>query len=237
MLKLMSFPPGMQEPSLSPFCVKAMILLNMAGQSWAPDWQADPRKAPLRKLPALRTPEGIVPDSGLILRWLTGQGADLFPGLGLEERVQAHMLMRMVEDSLRHGLTHDRWARDDCWATMKFAFFASVPAPFRVVVSDIMRRQVVQGLKTQGIARFSEADRLTLLGADLDALTVQLGEGEWLFGDRPTAADATTLPVLSMIDRLPVQTGLRANLRARGNLMDYVARGRARLYAGLPVSA
>jgi len=77
---------------------------------------------------------------------------------------------------------------------------------------------------------------LILMSADLDALTVQLGERDWLFGDGPSAADACTLPVPSMIDHLPVQTPLRANLRARESLMGYVARGRARLYAGLPLA-
>ncbi|WP_447257643.1 glutathione S-transferase family protein [Mameliella sp. RP-9] len=236
MLQLMTFPPGLDEPSHSPFCAKAMILLQLAGVDWEPDWHPDPRKAPLGKLPALRTPDGIVPDSTLILRWLTGQGADLFPGLGLEERAQAHVLMRMVEDTLRQGLVHDRWARDDCWAVMGPVFFATVPAPLRGIVSGIMRGRVVKGLKGHGIARFSEGDRLTQMGADLDSLTVQLGEKDWLFGDQPTAADASTLPVLSMIDHLPVRTRLRDNLRGRDNLMGYVARGRERLYAGLPLT-
>lgn len=67
MLQLLSFPPGLDEPSLSPFCAKAMILLQMSGQAWRPEWHPDPCKAPPCKLPALHTPDGIVPDSTLNL--------------------------------------------------------------------------------------------------------------------------------------------------------------------------
>ncbi|WGW05137.1 glutathione S-transferase family protein [Tropicibacter oceani] len=233
MLSLITFPPGFDEPSLSPFCVKAMILLKMSGQDWRPEWASHPKAGPLGKLPALRTPDGVIPDSALIQEWLTGQGADLFPGMDRQQRAQAHALMRMVEDSLHHGLIHDRWARDDAWSLVKPVYFAAMPAPVRAVVPNMLRKGVVKGLHRQGFARYSEAQRLTFMQADLDALSVQLGDQPYLFGDQPCAADASALPFLSMLAGLPCDTPLRAAVRANDRLMEYVARGRAALYPKL----
>ena len=57
-----------------------------------------------------------------------------------------------------------------------------------------------------------------------------LGDGDWLFGARPSAADCAAVPFLSMMNAHPVDTPLRRALRSRGRLMDYVARGRSQLY-------
>ncbi len=54
MLKLMTYKPAFGEPSASPFCTKAICLLNMSGLDWKPEYTSDPRKAPMAKLPVLR---------------------------------------------------------------------------------------------------------------------------------------------------------------------------------------
>ena len=73
-------------------------------------------------------------------------------------------------------------------------------------------------------------DGTVVTAADLDVLQQRLGDGPWLFGRRPTAADAAVVPVLSALDKLPGDTPARQGLRARDSLMAYVARGRAQLY-------
>ncbi len=233
MLHLLTYRPGFDEPSLSPFCVKAMILLDLAGQDWRPEWTDMPPKQSYGKLPALRTPDGLIPDSAFILDWLQAQGVDLFPGMDSAARAKAHAVTRMVEENLRCGLVHDRWARDDGWRHLKPVVFGTLPAPLKPVVPAIVRRGVVGMLKKQGMGRYSEDHRLRSLGADLAALDDLLGDAPFFFGAQPTALDAAVLPVLSMLDRLPCDTGLRRLVRGHTRLMAYVQRGRARLYPGL----
>lgn len=228
MLTLISLPPALGEPSNSPFCVKAMILLEMSGLDWQPRFLRIP-EGPYGKLPVLETPQGAVPDSALIQTWLEAQGADVFPGFDGAARGMAHAVMRLAEDSLRLQLVHDRWLDARVWPQFFPHVFKDMPDGLEAKVQESQR----QGMTWQGIARYSEEDRCTLAEMDLDALVSVLGEGPWLFGARPSAADASVLPVLSMVDRLPGETALRRALRARQSLMDYVARGRETLYAPL----
>ena len=228
MLTLISFPPTLGEPSNSPFCVKAMILLEMSGLDWQPRFVPMP-EGPYGKLPVLETPQGVVPDSALIQKWLETQGADFFPGFDTAARGMALAVMRMAEDSLRWQVAHDRWLDARVWPQFFPEVFKGMPEGLEAKVQEGQR----QGMTWHGVARYSEEDRCTLAEMDLDALIAVLGEGPWLFGAKPTAADASVLPVLSMIDRLPGETALRRALRARQPLMDYVARGREALYAPL----
>lgn len=236
MLKLITFPAGLSEPSMSPFCTKAMILLNMSGQNWQPEIVSTPTLSPTKKLPALRVGDRIIPDSNQILAWLEQNGAELFPRLSEAEKTQAHMLIRMVEENLRYGLLHDRWLDAGNWGQVRPVLFKDIPWPVSAVVPHVVRNQVRQATLAQGLTRLPEAGRLSNLGADLEALTMQLGDQPYLFGDQPCAADASALPVLSSIDNLPKQTPLRRMLRENTGLMRYIERGRAEIYPD-PVSA
>lgn len=230
MLTLITYPAGLGMPSLSPYCVKAMGLLNLSGLDWAPEWRDMPKGTKYGKLPEMRLPGGeVIADSSAIQDWLEGR-ADLHPGLSEAQKAQSHALVRMVEGSLGAGMGHDRWVRDDCWPACREAIFATVPGPIRGIVGGMVRRKARRGFIAQGIGSFTEQDRLARLGRDLDAITVTLGAGPFLFGDAPTAADAAVAPVLAMIDALPADTGLRRLVRGNAALMEYIPRARAALY-------
>lgn len=233
MLTLLTFPGGLGLPSLSPFCLKAMALLHLSGMEWRPEWKGRPSATPYGKLPVLRTGDGqIIPDSANIQAWLEAQGVDFHPGLSAAQRAQAHALVVMVEESLRCGLVTDRWLNDANWPRCRDVFFAPVPGPMRGVIANMVRKSVRRAMEAQGMAKFSETDRLARLGRDLDAITVTLGDKAFLFGDAPSAADAAVAPVLAMIDSLPADTGLRRLVRGNAALMEYLPRARAALYPG-----
>ena len=230
MLTLLTFPGDSDQPSFSPFCLKAMCLLNMSGRDWSPKYLKDPSKMPHGRLPVLKTGDRLIPDSANIQYFLESEGAEFNEGLSDTNKAQSHAMIRMVEENLRCGMAHDRWLRDDCWQHVRQAFFSSVPAPFRGMVSGMIRKKVRQALMSQGIAQFSEPDRLDRLGRDLKAIETVLGDRPYLFGAQPTAADAAALPVLDMIRTLPCDTGLRRLVRERPALMAYIERARERLY-------
>lgn len=230
MLTLISLPAGFDEPSLSPFCVKSMIQLEMSGLEWVPEYVADPGAGPLGRLPALRTDDSVIPESAFIQRYLEEQGTDFYKGLSTGKRAYAHAIIRMMEEHLRFGLLHDRWLDDRCWPAMKDIAFQSIPAPMRGFVATVARRQMRTGLKGQGIGRMTEAQRMQLFAPDLECLTDHLWETPYLFGNEPTAPDTFAVPLLSMLSGLPADTALRRAVRENPTLMAYIERGRTALY-------
>ncbi|UWR63005.1 glutathione S-transferase family protein [Phaeobacter inhibens] len=233
MLKLLTFPPSFDEPSHSPFCVKAMILLQMSGQIWQRENIANPSSMPHGKLPVLRVKGQLIPDSELIENWLTSQGADFYLNLTDEQKSLGHAVIRMVEESLRLSLIYDRWLDDQNWAHIWPVFFAEVPGPIRKLVSGMARRTVRSGLLSNGVALMSQEQRLQKAENDLDALGQIIGSDAFILGDTPTAVDAAVLPVLSMIDRLPVATKTTSLLRSKEWVQGYLERGRSALYSDL----
>jgi hypothetical protein len=53
-MKLIVFHGDAQFPTFSPFCLKAMCLLEMAGQAWEPEYALDLSTMPLGKVPVFR---------------------------------------------------------------------------------------------------------------------------------------------------------------------------------------
>ena len=208
-----------------------MILLEMSGQPWQPEFLAHPGKMPLGRMPALKTPErDLIPDSWHIQSHLEKLGADFNADLSDDDKSHSHALMRMAEGNLSPGMAHDRWLRDDCWPHIRAAFFAEVPALMRKPIAAMIRLKVRKALTANGIAQFSEADRLARLAQDLNAIEITLGDKPFLFADHPTAADAAITPILDMIRTLPCETGLRQLIRDNTALMGYIARMRDTVY-------
>ncbi len=202
----------------------------MVGVDWVAECTGNPNDGPLGRLPALRTLDAIIPESGFIQSYLESEGAEFYPGLSTSQRAHAHALTRMIEEHLRLGVVHDRWLVDACWEQMKPIAFASIPAPIRPFIANMARRQVRAGLKGQGLARMSEAQRLQCFQPDLECLTDHLWDTPYLLGDAPTAPDTIAVPVLSMLAGLPAHTALREAVRKNSTMMAYVERGRETLY-------
>ncbi|WP_270725462.1 glutathione S-transferase family protein [Shimia sp. Alg240-R146] len=231
-MHLIMFPGNDALPSHSPFCMKAICLLQMAGVDWQPEFSVDVSVQPLGKLPVLRAGDSLIPDSSNIEDHLTAEGADFYPALTAEEKGVAHALVSMVEHNLTLGMVHDRWLDDRVWPVMREEFFAQVPPDAREMVAAQAQAPVREGLTSQGIARFSPEDRKRRLGRDLATLESKLGNKAFLFGDMPTGADAAIAPVLDMILRLPAKTDLRVAVESIPTFAPYVTRVRAAIYPG-----
>lgn len=233
MLTLLTFPGSFGAPSHSPYCVKAMCLLELSGLQWQPEFLHDPRKMPLGRLPVLRDGSQLIPDSAEIQAHLESKGVDFYKGLSTQDRARAHALVQMTEMGLYNILVHDRWLVDECWEHTRAAFFHVIPFFVRGVLTRKLRKTIRTKMIAQGTAQFSEDERLARMKLDLNALSTQLGAQAFLFGDTPTAADAAIAPVLDMILRLPAKTGARTLLSGWDGLPAYVERVRAELYPKL----
>lgn len=229
MLTLLTFPDHFGEPGTSPFVVKAICLLNMSGQPWKRE-MVDVRKMPKAKLPVLKVGMRMIPDSENIRTYLEQQGADFDNGLTDTERAASRAFIRMAEEHLYFHQVADRWLRDDVWAITRNVIFDVIPKPVRRLITGQLRKKLKAGMYVQGIGRFTEIERAERVAKDLEAIKLQLGGNPYLFGNSPTAADASVCPILSGLASIQLPTEVSDLVKKDGALTAYIARMRAALY-------
>ena len=223
MLTLNTFGPTFGIPDASPFCIKAMCLLNMSGAQWQENPNSDSRKAPMQKLPVLIDGDQTVADSDSIRLYLQEKtGVDFDRPLSPSNKVVARALSRMVEEHLYFCLVFVRWKVDANWQAIKQRFFSELPQPARMLVPTLVRRSVMSSLSGQGIGRFSYSQMLERAEIDLSSIESFIGEGPFLFGSTAVSADASVGSVLMSIAANPAETGLRDRVRGSEILMNYI---------------
>lgn len=224
MITLITYAPSFGQEAASPFCVKAIWLLNMSGQNWQREDIADPRKMPKQKLPAIRVDGTVIPDSDNIRAYLEQQGADFDAGLSDMEKATSRAFIRMAEEHMYFHVVLDRWVNDDVWPTIRDQYFSAIPALLRGFVTNKLRKTVVQGMNMQGLGRFTPQERMERLELDLSAIATRLWLGPFLFGDRPTAADASVAAMLSNMRATPGTTLLKTRVAEDEILCRYIDR-------------
>lgn len=227
MNQLTIFAPHKGEPSASPFCVKAICLLKMAGVEFETVVGSDPRKAPKGKFPMLETGDRKIADSESIRAYLeTEHGVDFDAGLSAEDKAMSHAIIRMFDEHTYFTLLSERWMNEESWANLQSEFFGDIPKLMRGFVSNMIRKSIVSSAKAQGIGRHSADERAARASQDLDVVKTVLGDKPFLFGDTPTAADASVVPVLRSLAILPCETKIKHLVTKDEALMAYIERAK-----------
>ena len=230
MLTLLTYAEAFGEPSGSPFCVKAMALMNLANADWVRKDIENPSKFPTGKLPILDDGGRLIPDSDGIRRHLeTAHGVTFDGELSPASQALSHALQRMLEEHFYFVLLKDRW-EGPAWPHIRAVYFNGVPGVLRPIVSGMVRKSVMRNVAGQGIGRMEPAAALERAGRDLDAVEKVLGDGAFLLGDAPSAVDCTVGPMLRAALGTPVDTPLKALVAERADLVAYAARVADRLY-------
>ncbi|NOD86204.1 glutathione S-transferase family protein [Ruegeria sp. HKCCD6119] len=224
MLTLLTYPSAFGLFSASPFCVKTALMLQHSGQVWQRSDMLDPRRMPHQKLPVLRTPERLIPDSDLIRDWLEQKGAEFDQGLSDVEKAQSRALVRMAEEHLYFHIVLDRWGNDEVWPILRETFFTGIPTLIRKPASNAIRKSVLKGIRSQGIGRFSLPERLDRVERDLEAISAHLWQSRFLLADQPTSADMSFGPMLAAMRATPADTPLTRRIKQDNLLNSYVDR-------------
>ncbi|WP_210093845.1 glutathione S-transferase family protein [Ruegeria sp. HKCCSP346] len=224
MLTLLTYPSAFGLFSASPFCVKTALMLQHSGQVWQRSDMLDPRRMPHQKLPVLRTPERLIPDSDLIRDWLEQKGAEFDQGLSDVEKAQSRALVRMAEEHLYFHIVLDRWGNDEVWPILRETFFTGIPTLIRKPASNAIRKSVLKGIRSQGIGRFSLPERLDRVERDLEAISAHLWQSRFLLADQPTSADMSVGPMLAAMRATPADTPLTRRIKQDNLLNSYVDR-------------
>jgi glutathione S-transferase len=236
MLTLYGFGPAFGLVDMSPFVVKVAAWCRLAGVTYALK-QGDPRKAPKGKLPHIDDDGALVADSTAIIAHLSEKHRDLDAGLSARDRAVATAVKAMVEEHLYFTSMYLRWQDERGWAVFAPTFRESlrrggVPGFATGLVANMVRKQVGKTLRAQGTGRHSLAEIEAIAITHLDALSELLGDQEYFLGDAPRSIDATVWAFLYMIHDGPFETGVKAHLKGRANLVAYVERVREGFWKG-----
>jgi glutathione S-transferase len=160
MITLYTFGPFFGLPDPSPFVIKAMLLLKLAGLPYRED-RGGFRKAPKGKLPYINDDGLIVADSTFIRFHIEKKyGFDFGAGLIPEQKAVAWASEKMCEERLYWAGVATRWLDDANFAKGPAQFFKVVPLPFRPIVQSLVRRKVKKTLKLQGFGRHTPVSKL-----------------------------------------------------------------------------
>ncbi len=224
MITLHTYAAGWNAESVSPFCVKAIFLLNVSGLPWTRKDQQDPRPFPQSKLPAIEVDGKIIGDSDEIFLYLKNNGADIDAHLSQREAATAHAFRRMAEEHLYYQLVLDRWANDKIWPLLRDTYFRAMPQPMRAIIPGLLRRSVIKGLLYLGHLRQSEDMRTRRIEQDFAAISAQLDGQAFLVGEKPCSADASLGAMLQAISNSPIETALSKRVSEDETLSAYVER-------------
>ena len=236
-LKLVQFPTTEDIPNYSPFCVKAEVLLKMSGLAYEIEWLDDPRKTPNGKLPMLRDGDKLIADSECIKHYLIeGKGVHFDGHLSAKEQAQAHAFATMIEERTYWTLVYDRWIVEENWPVTSNHWFGKMPFPLRVIIPKVARKGVRVNLTGHGIGRHNAEHIFKVAKMDLDAIAAQLGDQDFLFGDKPSSVDATVFGFLINLTNGQLAAELMETIKPYSTLIAYVERGLKRWFPEVPTS-
>ena len=234
MIKLHQFPTGPEIPNYSPFCLKAETWLKLAGLPYEIVWLADPRKAPMGKLPYIVDGDKTVADSEAIIAYLAATyGVDLDKGLNAEQKAVARAFERMLSEHSYWGLLYARWIAPEGFAQTRKLFFAQLPLLLRGLISRLARKDTIRNAHGHGLARHAPEKIYARIAQDLQAVADYLGDKPYLMGAEPTTVDATVYGFIANFHRAQVKTPLAALVARHPRLIAYSERMTQRCFPNL----
>eukprot|EP00435_Cladocopium_sp_Y103_P077759 s1_g1498.t1 len=205
-----------------------MTVLRMAGVGHERIEVDNPAKGPKGKLPFIEDNGLVLGDTALILEHLKKtRGVDLDRHLSPLQKAQSHALQRMLEERLYWATVYSRWMEPANAKVEDEIFFADIPWPIRGFITRQAHKTVEAALHHHGLGRHSREEIYGFGLADISALSQVLGDQEFLFGARPSVADATAFGMLINIVGPDIPSPLKDAVAGSPTLMSYVTRMQA----------
>jgi glutathione S-transferase len=221
-ITLYKFGPFLGTPDSSPFVIKSMMMLRLAGVQFR-EVQGNPFKAPRGFLPYLEDDGVKVADSTLMRFHLEKKyNFDFDRGLDSERKAVAWAVERMCEDHLYFAMLEMRWLDADNFREgLGKHMFGPIPAPARPIAKSLLRRMNAKRLHGHGIGRHTRGRIAELAIRDVEALAAILGKKPFLMGDKPCSADAFVFGIVTSILTPPLKSPIRAAMQGHANLVAY----------------
>ena len=228
-LKLYQPPRGFGLPNPSAFCVKLETYLRMAEVPYEIE-RGQPWDAPKGKIPWIVDDGHVLGDSSFIIEYLKRKYGDpLDSRLTPHQQALGHAIKKMVEESLYFVSSYSKWAEDEGFEIYSAELFAGMPEE----QLEMVRKMALDRLHAQGIGRHSSREVYELGIQDVESFTELLGEGSFLFGDRPTSFDASAFGVIGNLKDGPFASPVRDSIRNATTVADYIDRIRQQYFSDL----
>ena len=217
-------------PEVSPFVTKTEVHLKMAGLDYTKR-RAMPQESPKGQVPFIDDGGRLIGDSTFIRFHIEREHRfDFDEGLSTLERATALAIELMVEHELAPTVMYFRWLVPENFEKGPGTWFDAVPAERREAFKADLIGRVRQGMTAKGIARHSEQEIVGLGVRSLKALSVFLGEKEFLMGEKPCGADAFVFATLAAAMTPFFSSPLRDEAIKFPTLVAYVRRMFDRFY-------
>lgn len=225
MLELVVLSPAFGMRNVSPYCVKAEMLLKSLALPFKLTEESDPRKAPKGKLPYLIADGEQIADSELITDYLNKKtdGA-VYKDLTPLQSAQGLAIARLCEDHLYWLMVASRWLDDAWWPNVVEGFFQAAPKLVRGLVSNGARKQVRQTLALHGLGKHNLAEQKGFAQRDMQALNDLVPSEGFLFGATPNIYDFIVAGTMCGIFDNQPGTWLTALAQPYENLQRYTER-------------
>lgn len=231
MITLHTFGPILDTPDSSPFVMKAMVLLKLAGLEYR-EQRGGLFRAPKALLPYIDDEGEVVADSTFIRFHIERKyNFDFDPGLDAADRAVAWAAEKMVEEHLYWALLDLRWTNRANFALGIAKMFEVLPAPVRPLARRVMRRRTIARTRGHGMGRHSRREIERLAICDLDALAAILGDRKYLMGERPCGADAAVYGMVTAILTPVLRSPIIDAARGHSNLVRYRDRMTERFFS------
>lgn len=228
MLTLLTIGPALGVLSPSPFCLKADTLLAMSGLAYARK-PGSFIKAPRGKLPVLADGGTLVTDSEAIRRYLrAAKGFDADASLDADQAAEALAWRTLIEEQLYFLMVWSRWI--DRPEAIEAPFFGAMPLPVRKAVFTFARSKIRRDLNGQGAGRRDAAERRAMGEEIVAAVARRLGGRPFVFGETPTALDATIFGAFENLIAVELDGPLEQAARSHAALSGHCARMRERFH-------
>jgi glutathione S-transferase len=221
-ITLYKFGSFLGTPDSSPFVIKAMLLLKLAGLAYR-EAVGNPFNGQHRFLPYIEDDGVTVADSTFIRIHIEKKyQVDFDAGLSAEQRAVAWAVEKMCEEHLYFALLEMRWLDTANFKRGLGAhMFGRIPAPLRPIVKAVMRRMNAKRLHGHGLGRHARPAIVELAIRDLDALAALLGDKPYVMGDNPCSADAAMFGMITSVLTPPLESPIIAAATKHANLVAY----------------
>lgn len=233
MITLHGFGARAGLPDASPFVLKVDAFLRLAGLPFKRvSGIQNMRKAPKGKLPFIVDDNQLVADSSIIVRHLQDKHKlQIDNHLNETQKATAYALQSMLEEKAYWCTLYFRWVDDAGWAQVKPLFFGDMPAPLKWFVPTLVRRGTRDAVFKQGTGRHGPDTVLAMAGECLACASALIGEGPYLFGDKPCSTDATLYGFLAQTTLADIDTPVNKLASDFPNLKRYCENFRDTYYA------
>ena len=220
---------GVKDPSAP--VLKVHTYLRIAKINYRSDTSPNNLKiAPKGKLPFINDEGKVIADSQFIFDYLKQNYADLDAHLSQEQKAQAYLITKSLDENLYFVGVYSRWLCDDTWPHIKNAFFGKLPPIIKSIVPNLVRKKIKRNLIGQGLSKHNHTEILHIAKQSFHALSELLAEKEYFFGDKASSLDAAAYGILANFIEMNIKNEFNDLARSFPNLVKFCQRIKKEYY-------